>query len=91
MAEFSDERSGAYCMCTRDSCSDECKTYRRFHPKPKTNADRIRAMTDEELAEFINGVEAEAIRRAGLFITVGDIQRGKEGWLNWLREEVTDG
>lgn len=24
-----------------------------YHSKPKTNADRIRAMTDEELAEFI--------------------------------------
>lgn len=56
---------------------------------PLTNADRIRAMTDEELAEFINGVEAEAIRRAGLFITVGDIQRGKEGRLDWLKEEAT--
>lgn len=57
---------------------------------PWTNGDTIRAMTDEELAEFINGVEAEAIRRAGLFITVGDIQRGKEGWLDWLREEISE-
>lgn len=61
-----------------------------FKPPVKTHGDDIRAMTDEELAEFINGVEAEAIRRAGLFITVGDIQRGKEGWLDWLKLEVTD-
>lgn len=59
--------------------------------KKQTNADRIRAMTDEELSEFISGVEAEAIRRTGLFITVGDIQRGKECWLEWLRGEVEDG
>ena len=26
-------------------------------PKPKTNADRIRAMTDEELAKFLVSVE----------------------------------
>ena len=61
---------------------------RKKPPKPITNADKIHSMTDEELAEFINGVEAEAIRRAGLFITVGDIQRGKEGWLDWLKEAV---
>ena len=76
MAEFSDERSGAYCMCTRDSCSDECKTYRRFHPKPKTNADKIRASSDEELADWLimngNGSDYQT-------------------WLDWLREEVTDG
>lgn len=58
---------------------------------PMRNADRISAMTDEELAEFISGVEAEAIRRAGLFITVGDIQRGKEGWLDWLKQEAVHG
>lgn len=27
-------------------------------PKPKTNADRIRAMIDEQLAVFMNGIEA---------------------------------
>lgn len=52
-----------------------------------TNADKIRAMSDEELAEFVSGVEAEAIRRAGLFITTGDIKRGKDGWLDWLKQE----
>ena len=83
MAEFSDERSGAYCMCTRDSCSDECKTYRRFHPKPKTNADRIRAMTDEELAKYLDGVCHDLWQ-----MFVKDPQKM---WLDWLREEVTDG
>lgn len=57
-------------------------------PHKQTNADRIRAMTDEELAEFVSGVEAEAIRRAGLFITTGDIKRGKDGWLDWLKQEA---
>lgn len=28
-----------------------------FKPKPKTNADRIRAMTDEELCEFLSKCE----------------------------------
>ena len=33
-------------------------------PKPITNADAVRAMTDEELAYFLNEIEAEAIKRA---------------------------
>lgn len=43
---------------------------------PHTNADRIRSMTDEELAEFLrkNDPECEPI----------------EWWLSWLQEEVPD-
>jgi hypothetical protein len=91
MAEFSDAKSGAYCMCTRERCSDECRTYRHFHPKPITRADRIRNMTDEELADFINSVEAEAIKRAGRYLTKTEIERGKAQRLDWLRQEVNDG
>lgn len=81
---------GAGCACARAECTDDCSVYKRYKPEPKpiTHGDQLRAMSDEELAEFISGVEAEAIRRAGLFITVGDIQRGKEGWLDWLRREA---
>lgn len=43
-------------------------------PKPTTNADRIRAMTDEELAEWI------------ISITEDDT----EGWLDWLKQEVSE-
>jgi len=91
MAEFSDAKSGAYCMCTRERCSDECRTYRQFHPKPVTNADRIRAMTDEELAEFMchnvsNGTVNCAFCAAAEFCRMGH-----NGWLDWMREEVKDG
>jgi hypothetical protein len=60
-------------------------------PKPITNADRIRAMSDDELAEWC------------FIITynVACYYQGDEklkypvsplGWLDWLREEVsTDG
>lgn len=52
--------------------------------KPKTNADRIRAMTDEELALFIHNVEAQAAD-TGRADTV-------ESWLDWLKQEaVSDG
>ena len=51
--------------------------------KPKTNADRIRAMTDEELAKIINGG-----------CTPGGAKcNGRCGtcWLEWLRSTVEDG
>jgi len=49
----------------------------------QTNADRIRAMTDEELAEWIVEVECEAYRLDGTY--------GSDYWLKWLKQEVSDG
>lgn len=69
--------SGRKCDTCRnrgDFC-DMCKNDDRYHPKkdyyePLTNGDRIRAMTDEELAEFLSfgtltcsGVDADACSR----------------------------
>ena len=50
-----------------------------------TNADRLRAMSDEELAEFLSktqkiGGNTEE-HRAGFYYL----------WLDWLREEADDG
>jgi len=60
-------------------------------PKPITNADRIRAMSDEELADYlICDVEAEAIRRAGRFLTAGEINHAITDCLGWLRQEVSE-
>lgn len=44
-----------------------------------TNADRIRVMSDEELADWVWGAET-AGRAYG--------PRGKQAWLNWLRQEA---
>jgi len=57
----------------------------------KTNADAIRDMTDEELAEFMchnvsNGTVNCAFCAAAEFCRMGH-----NGWLDWLRQEVTDG
>lgn len=55
------------------------------YPKPRkkqTNADRIRAMTDEELAEWIAG---EVINLTG-----GSLEIATEAWLDWLEQEVKD-
>lgn len=46
--------------------------------KPQTNADRIRSMTDDELAEWFDTVTKDVL---------GGSTWNKKGWLEWLREE----
>lgn len=54
---------------------------RPYYDRPQTNADRIRAMTDEELADWIIGV----IQRGGV------IPYGGAGvTLDWLKREVNN-
>ena len=49
----------------------------------KTNADKIRAMTDEELSKKISGIESFALTCGGGW--------PPEKWLDWLKQEVKDG
>ena len=54
-----------------------------FHePKPQTNADCIRSMMDEELAEKMSGLESFALTCGGGW--------PPEKWLDWLRQEAND-
>lgn len=46
--------------------------------KQQTNADRIRAMTDEELAEFLQDIANQGGIELGGRLTT---------WLDWLKEE----
>lgn len=46
--------------------------------KPKTNADRIRNMSDEELAEFLVGFKN----------TFGEEYEGEASCMEWLQSEV---
>lgn len=61
--------------------------------KSITNADRIRAMTDEELDKFLGEVQWDVANYCGGVTQKQEYpvpeQRG--AWLDWLREEVTDG
>ena len=69
--------------CMNFPCGEEKTSFIScyFYEHKKTNADRIRAMTDEELADWVWG--AETVGRA-----YGP--RGKAAWLNWLKQEVSD-
>lgn len=55
----------------------------------KTNADRIRSMTDEELAKFMNNVQATAYNSGLLEMKIQGFPAKKDAWLEWLKEEVT--
>ena len=88
-----------YSSCDRDALLRErdffCAAWESKHKinwKPKTNADRIRSMTDEELREFIgqhdcldcplNSEETWCDRRPG--------ETCHSALLRWLKEEVSD-
>ena len=47
-----------------------------------TNADRIRSMTDEELAKKISGIESFALTCGGGW--------PPEKWLDWLKKETEE-
>ena len=83
--------------CKRQGCSFagkshemsfECRLY-----VGKTNADRIRAMTDEELADFLAGQQLDLVETIyGLFkMPVPDYLAGvKDDALDWLKQEAKD-
>lgn len=57
-------------------CSRMCENYSDY--EPITNVDRIRQMTDEELAEFLINFKN----------TFGEEYEGVMSCLEWLRKEV---
>lgn len=56
----------------------------------RTNADRIRSMTDEELADWLgvycNGQTAQEVGKP----CVSDMGSCEECWLDWLKRESED-
>ena len=58
--------------------------------KPQTNADRIRAMSDEELADHIMGyVRCEACERE-FHIECNPLKTCRGVWLDWLKQEENE-
>ena len=55
---------------------------------PVTNADRIRAMTDDELAEWLSDMHDAVTCPNGGAIDCNP--SCKRCWLNWLKQEVDD-
>lgn len=76
-------------ICWRCKFNKECDGLKIRSCKdflPRTNGDRIRAMTDEELSAFLGSIVHDygqgtaEIEGAGYVI---------DDWLAWLREEAT--
>lgn len=74
----------AYAKCTADYRGSRCAANRATYGlgDPFTNADRIRAMTDEELAKWI----ARQTTAAGQIVPDEEYKF----WLDWLKQEVED-
>ena len=74
-----------YC-CMFNTQVTECQDFR-----PMTNADRIRAMTDEELADFITRQRFASVNAVAdkLGIDVSSMFLiGCKNMLNWLKQEA---
>ena len=78
--------------CVDDSNMQKVEKYCPWHnpkPKPITNADRIRSMTDEELAVWV----AETSNCSDWCILIKQCKTKQDYeccvniWLNWLRSE----
>ena len=63
----------------------------RVTRKPDNNADRIRSMSDEELAQFIWNRDIDIVEKAavaGQFTFTVDREKCFKNVLDWLKEEV---
>lgn len=56
----------------------------------KTNRDRLRAMTDEEFAEWLDGMQSRAYDFGARLEGELDDPLSKEDWLEWLKQEVSE-
>jgi len=54
---------------------------------PFTNADRIRAMTDEELADLLRRI-VQSMTLEFAFIVTKDEKIPVPNWLDWLQQEA---
>ena len=67
---------------------DEILTINCYKDKPKSNADRIRSMSDEELAEFLNTLFVEGQIEALHEQYPDSVFNRKESSLKWLQSEA---
>lgn len=67
-----------------DTCIVKCSGY--CLSKPATNADRIRSMSDEELAMWINDITTNALS----VLTLGSDRQTKSifYWFDWLKQRI---
>ena len=70
-------------------CACNTRTVEKLIRKnKKTNADRIRSMTDEELAKWLNHMQGDAYNRGMLEDRIVGYPNNYDTWLDWLRQEA---
>lgn len=69
-------------------CADATAYAMMCKPKFITNADRIRAMTDEELAELLRDYQCNTCDFLGF---CEETDKCKEEIFKWLKERASDG
>ena len=84
--------------CLRETCPNagydtgitKCTVY--IQPKPQTNADRIRNMSDEELAEILHSLKNKCggcpVAKSNVFCST--FPTCKDAWLAWLKQETEE-
>lgn len=60
-------------------------------PQPKSNADRVRSMSDEELAKWLNHMQGDAYNRGLLEDRIIGYPNNYSTWLDWLKQDATKG
>ena len=60
-------------------------------PQPMTNADKIRASSDEELATYFDKMQGVAYVNGFDNEPISLYPNNYGAWLDWLRQEATDG
>ena len=74
--------------CTAKNCEHRTPRYdpdEFFNRKKPTNADRIRGMGDEELAEWLATAIAKHYDSEAVVPSVDSVL-----WIDWLRQEATN-
>lgn len=67
------------------------KAYCALNPEPTTNADRIRAMTDEELANWLAKItDCGECHVCGHVKCMTSEESCACAWLEWLKQEATE-
>ena len=89
MVNWKETKCGKCKIQRKRPVCNSCFGYDKFIPIAITNADRIRSMSDEELAEFIEQISADSMDT----ISFGtkdyeEIWEHKETALKWLQSEV---
>ena len=91
MVNWQETKCGKCKIQRKRPVCNSCFSYDKFIPIAITNADRIRAMSDDELAEFIEQVSTDSMET----ISFGtkeyeEIWEHKETALQWLQSEVEE-